>query len=42
MGGTFNPIHLGHLHVAEEALIRQGLDQILFIPNQIAPQAGSP
>lgn len=37
MGGTFNPIHLGHLHVAEEALIRQGLDQIVFIPNQIAP-----
>ncbi len=37
MGGTFNPVHLGHLHVAEEARIRLGLDRILFIPNQVAP-----
>ena len=37
MGGTFNPIHLGHLHVAEEARHRANLDRILFIPNQVAP-----
>jgi len=36
-GGTFNPIHLGHLHVAEEARVRLGLDRIVFIPNQVAP-----
>lgn len=37
MGGTFNPIHLAHLLVAQEAMIECGLDEILFIPNKIAP-----
>lgn len=37
MGGTFNPIHLGHLYVAEEARIRLGLDRVVFIPNQVPP-----
>jgi len=37
MGGTFNPIHLGHLYVAEEARVRLGLDRVDFIPNQIPP-----
>lgn len=31
-GGTFDPIHVGHLVVAEEARERLGLDQVLFIP----------
>ncbi len=33
MGGTFDPIHNGHLFIAEEARVRCELDQILFIPN---------
>lgn len=37
MGGTFNPIHLGHLYVAEEARVRLGLDRVDFIPNQLPP-----
>ncbi|MHB2017252.1 MAG: nicotinate-nucleotide adenylyltransferase [Candidatus Xenobia bacterium] len=37
MGGTFNPIHLGHLVVAAEAQAAFTLDEILFIPNQIPP-----
>lgn len=37
MGGTFNPIHLAHLLVAQEAMIECGLDEVLFIPNKIAP-----
>jgi len=32
MGGTFDPIHLGHLAVAEEAREVLGLDRILFVP----------
>lgn len=33
MGGTFNPIHLGHLLLAEEAKIQADLDEILFMPS---------
>ena len=31
MGGTFNPIHLGHLRSAEEILEKEKLDKIIFI-----------
>jgi nicotinate-nucleotide adenylyltransferase len=32
LGGTFDPIHIGHLKVAEEAIARLDLPRILFIP----------
>jgi nicotinate-nucleotide adenylyltransferase len=32
LGGTFDPIHIGHLRVAEEAVARLDLPRILFIP----------
>jgi nicotinate-nucleotide adenylyltransferase len=32
MGGTFNPVHYGHLFLAEEVKNRLGYDKILFIP----------
>ncbi|MBI4338156.1 MAG: nicotinate-nucleotide adenylyltransferase [Chloroflexi bacterium] len=32
LGGTFDPVHLGHLIIAEEARVRLGLEQVLFIP----------
>jgi nicotinate-nucleotide adenylyltransferase len=32
MGGTFDPIHYGHLVTAEGALVRFELDSVLFVP----------
>jgi len=32
MGGTFDPIHLGHLVVANEVLNIYNLDKIIFVP----------
>lgn len=37
MGGTFNPIHYGHLAAAEECRVRLGLDRVLFIPAGFPP-----
>ncbi len=33
MGGTFNPIHIGHLIVAEAAYEAYNLDEVLFVPS---------
>ncbi|ADY56741.1 nicotinate-nucleotide adenylyltransferase [Syntrophobotulus glycolicus DSM 8271] len=37
MGGTFDPIHYGHLVAAETARTVFGLDNVLFIPTGIPP-----
>ncbi len=36
-GGTFNPVHFGHLRTAEEVYERMGLDRIVFIPASRPP-----
>ena len=37
LGGTFDPVHFGHLRLAEEARINFGLDRVLFLPSKIPP-----
>jgi nicotinate-nucleotide adenylyltransferase len=37
LGGTFDPVHYGHLLIAEQAHEALGLDRVLFIPAAIPP-----
>ena len=48
LGGSFNPIHFGHLLFADEVRERLGLDRMIFVPaaspphkpaSQLAPAA---
>lgn len=41
VGGTFNPIHLGHLILAEEARERLSLDKVVFVPTYLPPHKTS-
>ena len=37
LGGSFNPVHLGHLRLAEEAREMLRLDRVLFVPAGVRP-----
>lgn len=37
MGGTFDPIHFGHLMIANEVLSKYNMDKIIFIPSGNPP-----
>jgi nicotinate-nucleotide adenylyltransferase len=37
LGGTFNPVHNGHLYIAGQALKKLGLNKVIFIPTYITP-----
>src|SRR6185436_14597746 len=36
-GGTFNPIHYGHLATAEEVRTKFNLDKVIFVPTNLPP-----
>jgi nicotinate-nucleotide adenylyltransferase len=40
-GGTFNPIHFGHLRAAQEVKDRFGMDEVYLIPSAIPPHKSS-
>lgn len=42
LGGTFDPIHCGHLRLAEEMADAIGLDQVVFIPAGRPPHRQQP
>lgn len=37
LGGAFNPPHLGHLLLAQEAIHDLGLDELILVPTGVAP-----
>ncbi len=41
LGGTFDPIHIGHLLIADEVLARLGYEQIRFVPAYTPPHKRS-
>ena len=41
-GGTFNPVHRGHMHLAEEAYEKLGLDRLILVPANVPPHKEAP
>ncbi|HTY45825.1 MAG TPA: nicotinate-nucleotide adenylyltransferase [Patescibacteria group bacterium] len=37
LGGTFNPVHIGHLILAEEVREKLALDKVIFVPTYLPP-----
>jgi len=37
MGGTFDPIHYGHLVIAEGARVEYDLSEVIYIPSGMPP-----
>lgn len=41
-GGTFNPIHNGHLHIAQQFQKQLRAQRVLFIPTFVPPHKRAP
>jgi nicotinate-nucleotide adenylyltransferase len=37
LGGTFDPVHFGHLRTVEAAAVRFALDEVLYMPARLSP-----
>lgn len=42
LGGTFDPVHLGHTHIAQQVLTRLDLEQLQFMPCAMPVHRGLP
>ena len=42
LGGTFDPVHFGHLRPALEVMQAIGLEQVRFLPNRVPPHRETP
>ncbi len=42
LGGTFDPIHLGHLALADEVCTHLNLDRVIFVPAGVPPHKSAP
>ena len=42
LGGSFDPVHIGHLHVCEQVLMELGYDRVLLIPAYRSPLRPNP
>ena len=41
-GGTFDPVHIGHLLMARAAMEQMDLDKVIFIPSCVPPHKKTP
>lgn len=41
LGGTFNPVHNGHLAMADASIKKYGLEKVIFIPTALPPHKPS-
>ncbi|MDD6278461.1 MAG: nicotinate (nicotinamide) nucleotide adenylyltransferase [Ruminococcus sp.] len=40
-GGSFNPVHKGHIHLARAVMDELSLDRIIFVPSKVSPHRSS-
>ena len=40
-GGTFNPVHFGHVNLARRAIADLGLDRLIVVPANVSRRSGT-